>query len=130
MDEYIRILRMVATEFADVEDETVLKWVEITTPLISRKTFGKLYPQAIAFLTAHRMKMSGLGDISHGTVGDTLRVSNYSEGSTSIGFTVNQGTNLMIDAELALTPYGLEFLSLRRLVVTSIRISGESNESN
>ena len=38
---------------------------------------------------------------------------------------VNQGTNLMADAELALTPYGLEYLTLRRLVVISIRSAGE-----
>jgi hypothetical protein len=31
----------------------------------------------------------------------------------------------MADAELALTPYGLEYLTLRRLVVISIRSAGE-----
>ena len=76
-------------------------------------------------LTAHRLKMAGYGDSSYGTVGDTLRISNYSEGETSVGFSVGQATNLMVDAELALTPYGLEYLTLRRLVVISIRSAGE-----
>ena len=70
-------------------------------------------PQALALLTAHRLKMAGYGDSSYGTVGDTLRIGSYSEGETSIGFTVNQATNLLVDAELTLTPYGLEYLSLR-----------------
>ncbi len=81
----------------------------------------------LALLTAHRLKMSGYGDSSQlGTVGDSLRVNSYSEGETSIGFSVNQQTNLLADAELALTPYGLQFLSLRRLVVIPIRSAGET----
>ena len=79
--------------------------------------FGKLYDQALALLTAHRLKMAGYGDSTYGTVGDTLRIGSYSEGETSVSFTVNQGTNLLVDAELALTPYGRwwSFLSGRRV---------------
>lgn len=122
----VKIFRLMATEFADLNAETVESWMELTDPIISRKVFGKLYDQALALLTAHRLKMAGYGDSSYGTVGDTLRIGSYSEGETSIGFTVNQGTNLMVDAELALTPYGLEYLSLRRLVVISVRSAGEA----
>lgn len=121
----LQIFRLVATEFDNLTDETIENWIELTEPLISKRRFKKLYNQALALLTAHRLKMSGYGDSTFGTVGDTLRVGSYSEGETSIGFTVNQGTNLMADAELALTPYGLEYLSLRRLVVIPIRSAGE-----
>lgn len=122
----IEIFRLVATEFKDLDDEKVMAWSELTAPLISKKVFGKLYDQALALLTAHRLKMSGYGDSTYGTVGDTLRIGSYSEGETSVSFTVNQGTNLLVDAELALTPYGLEYLSLRRLVVIPIRSAGEA----
>lgn len=122
----LQIFRLVATEFDSLVDETIENWIELTAPLISKKRFGKLYDQALALLTAHRLKMSGYGDNTFGTVGDTLRVGSYSEGETSVGYTVNQSTNLMVDAELALTPYGLEYLSLRRLVVIPIRSAGES----
>ena len=121
----IEIFRLVATEFSSMEDTTVSQWLELTSPLISKRVFGKLYDQARALLTAHRLKMAGYGDSSYGTVGDTLRIGSYSEGETSIGFTVNQATNLLVDAELTLTPYGLEYLSLRRLVVIPIRSAGE-----
>lgn len=107
-------------------DETLVSWLELTAPLVSKKRFGKLYDQALALLTAHRLKMAGYGDSTYGTVGDTLRIGSYSEGETSVSFTVNQGTNLLVDAELALTPYGLEYLSLRRLVVIPIRSAGEA----
>lgn len=128
MDETVSIFRLVATEFADLSDETVSAWVTLTKPLISQRVFGELYTQALALLTAHRLKMAGYGDSSYGTVGDTLRISSYSEGETSIGFSVSQATNLLADAELALTPYGLEFLTLRRLVVIPIRSAGEYHE--
>lgn len=122
----IQIFRLVATEFDDLNDETVENWLELTAPMISRKRFGKLYEQALALLTAHRLKLSGYGDTTLGKVGDSLRVGSYSEGETSVSFTVSQATNLLADAELALTPYGLEYLSLRRLVIIPIRSAGEN----
>ena len=125
MEDAVRIFRLVATEFDVLNDETVEAWLNLTAPLISKKVFGKLYDQAIALLTAHRLKMAGQGNNQYGTVGDALRISSYTEGSTSIGFSVNQGTNLVVDAELALTQYGLEYLTLRRLVVIPIRSAGE-----
>ena len=120
MEDAVRIFRLVATEFDVLNDETVEAWLNLTAPLISKKVFGKLYDQAIALLTAHRLKMAGYGDNQYGSVGDALRVGSYTEGETSVSFNVNQGTNLM-----ALTPYGLEYLTLRRLVVISIRSAGE-----
>ena len=122
----IEIFRLVATEFKALDDDKVMAWSELTAPLISKKVFGKLYDQALALLTAHRLKMAGYGDSTYGTVGDTLRIGSYSEGETSVSFTVHHGTNLLVDAELALTPYGLEYLSLRRLVVIPIRSAGEA----
>lgn len=121
----LQIFRLVATEFKDLSDETVEGWVALTEPLISRKVFGKLYEQAIALLTAHRLKMAGYGDTTLGTVGDTLRVGSYTEGETSISYTVSQATNLLVDADLTLTPYGLQYLALRRLVIIPIRSAGE-----
>ena len=122
----IEIFRLIATEFKTVPDESLEKWLELTAPYISKRRFGRLYDQALALLTAHRMKMAGYGDSSYGTVGDTLRVGSFSEGETSIGFTTNQATNLLADGELALTPYGLEDLSLRRMVIIPIRSAGEA----
>jgi len=122
----LEIFRIVATEFSDVKDKDVKKWLQLTAPIISKKRFGKLYEQALALLTAHRLKMAGYGDSSYGTVGDTLRVGNFSEGETSIGFTTNQQTNLLADGELSLTPYGLEYLTLRRLAIIPIVSAGEA----
>lgn len=116
------IIKLVGTEFTGVSDDDLAKWLDLSAPLVSKERFGKLYNQALAYLTCHRMKMAGLGVNEEGTVGETLRVTNYSEGNRSIGFAAPQGT--LTDAELALTSYGMQFLSIRRSVVISITISG------
>lgn len=122
----IEILRLLASEFATLEDEDVEKWMELTKPFISKKRFGGTYNQALALLAAHKLKMAGYGDNPDGTIGETLRVGNYSEGETSIGYTTNQATSLLVDAELTLTSYGLQFLNLRRSRIASIVSAGEA----
>ena len=125
------IFRILAAEFALVEDNTVLQWIDLTAPMVSRKLFGPLYEQAVAILTAHRMKIAGCGEEQSSEdgglqlgIGDTLRVSSYSEGETSISFNSSAASTLS-DSELTLTAYGMQYLSLRRMVIMPIRCSGE-----
>ena len=118
----LEVFRMIGTEFEAMEDKDVQKWIDLVTPLISKRVFGDAYYQALALLAAHRLKMNGYGDSSVGSVDDSLRVSSYSEGSTSIGFSVSQGNNIQVDAEYALTVYGLQYLTLRRQRIIPIRI--------
>lgn len=126
----IEIIRIVGTEFSSVTDEALEQWIEIVKPMVSRKQFGKLYEQALAYLVCHKMKMAGngenplgegLGNIS--AIG--FAVGSVSEGGSSISFGASQGSNLTPDAELALTGYGLQYLTLRRLVIVPIHVSGE-----
>jgi len=55
-----------------------------------------------------------------------MRVASYSEGETSISFNSNMGQLTEKDAELALTKYGIQFLSLRRMRIMPITSAGES----
>ena len=137
--EALEIFRIVATEFADIPDEDttdettgkktygVKTYLELYSDQISEKRFGSSYPKALAYLTAHKLKMSGYG-VNNGTgdIADSLRVSTFSEGETSISFSTNQQTNLQTDAEYALTIYGLEFLTLRRNAIIPIINAGEA----
>lgn len=127
----LEIFRLIAVEFSAVGDETVRKWLELTAPLVSRRQFGKLYEQAVALLAAHRMKVSGAegGQESGGGgmqlgIGETLRISSYSEGSTSVSFN-NAASGLSSDSDLSLTSYGVQYLALRRMCVIPIKCSGE-----
>lgn len=134
----LAIFRLVATEFDDIPDNDVVdeetgkvtqyginSFLKLYSDQISEKRFGNTYQKALAYLTAHKLKMSGYGNNENGKIGDSLRVGSYSEGETSISFTTNQQTNLQVDAEYALTVYGLEFLTLRRNAVIPIISAGE-----
>lgn len=125
------VFRIIAPEFKAVDDDTVLQWIDLTTPMVSRKLFGNLYEQAVALLSAHRMKISGCGEdqtagegVLQLGIGDTLRVSSYSEGETSVSFN-NSAVSTLSDSDLMLTAYGVQYLSMRRMVIMPIRCSGE-----
>lgn len=122
------IIRLVGGEFSEMSDEVLLQWIEIVRPMVSRKQFGKLYEQGIAYLVCHKLKMAGhgtspLGEL--GTIGIGFAVGSVSEGGSSISFGANQSSNLATDAELGLTAYGVQFLQLRRMVIVPIHCSGE-----
>lgn len=124
------ILRTIAPEFKAVSDEQVQKFLELCVPLVSKSRFGKLYDQALALLAAHRMKLSGLGvSVIGGSSGEVgaaagFQLASVAEASVNVSFNtanINTGT----DSWYALTPYGLEFLNLRRLLIMPITSAGE-----
>jgi len=124
----IEIIRLIGKEFVAISDDDLYKWIEIVRPMVSKKQFGKLYEQGIAYLVCHKLKMAGhgenpLGDV--GTIGIGFAVGSVSEGGSSISFGANQSSNLAADAELGLTAYGVQYLQLRRSVIVPIHCSGE-----
>lgn len=124
----IEIIRLIGKEFHTSDNDTIEKWIELVRPMVSRKQFGKLYEQALAYLVCHKMKMSGLGENPLGDMGNIgvgFSVSSVSEGGSSISFGANQSSNINNDAELGLTSYGTQFLSLRRSVIIPIHCGGE-----
>ena len=132
----LQIIRLVASEFSEISDEIVSAWIRLTAPFISKKRFGNLYYQALALLTAHRMKMANvcldgvedpMQDIGSIGVGNLMRVGQYSEGETSIGFNTNIGQFTETNADLALTQYGIQYLSIRRMRIVAIVSAGEHN---
>lgn len=127
MTSVIDILKLVAPEFNTMSDNDIQTWIDIAEPFVSKKVFGKLYNQALAYLTAHLMKMSGNGDTSIGTVGDSLRVASVSEGNTSVSFNSSLYSGNDSDAELNLTIYGISFKRIRSMCVIPVVNVGVSN---
>ena len=124
----IDTIRIVGSEFKNVGEDELSQWVELVSPMVSKKQFGKLYEQALAYLVCHKMKMTGKGENplgELGTIGIGFAVGSVSEGGSSISFGANQSSNIATDAELGLTAYGVQYLSLRRMVIIPIRCSGE-----
>ena len=127
----LETFRVIAPEFEKTTNKTVNAWITLTEPLVSKRRFGSLHTQALAFLTAHRMKMSGVDLKDENTkeqldkIGILMRsgVGSFSEGQTSISLNHNAGTSE--EDELAMTEYGLQFLSLRRKRIVPIVSSAE-----
>lgn len=120
------IIKTIAPEFDTIESSKIDAWISLAKPLVSKKHFGESYEHALALLVCHKMKVAGLGtDNGSGSVADRIGVSSYSEGSASVSYSVSQSTNMLADAELALTVYGVQFLSLRRAKILPIVIAGQ-----
>lgn len=129
MDAY-EIIRMTMAEFSATPDDTVKAFISLSEPFISEKKFGKMYQQALAYLSAHKMKMSGLGNkIGSGTIGDTIGLSSVSEGETSVSFSNNQAGNIATDSEFGLTVYGMQYLQIRKRCVVTIISAGVNHGS-
>ena len=120
----MEIIRLTGGEFKNVDDAIIEKMMEIVRPMVSRKQFGKLYEQGLAYLVCHKLKMAGFGENPLGELG-TIGIG-LAEGGSSVSFGANQSSNLAADAELGLTVYGVQFLQLRRSVIVPIHCSGES----
>ncbi len=121
------IIRVLGTEFAQVPDATINSFIEIFSPMVSARQFRKLYPHGVAFLVMHKLKLAGFGDNplgDMGKIGIGFAVGSVSEGGSSVSFGANQSSNLATDAELGLTAYGVQFLSIRRMVIVPIHVSG------
>lgn len=121
--EILSIIREVGAEFSEIPDASIFRRLELAGPFIGKNCFGSLYDQAIAYFVCHKMKLDGLGDNSNGTVSQTMNVTSYSEGGTSIGYSVNQTNHMQPDAEYTLTSYGLQFLTIKRSCVIPIIIA-------
>lgn len=124
------IIRVVGAEFSNVPDDRIRTLIEIYRPMVSRRKFGILYEQALAFLVCHYMKMMGIADAyapegsqsQVGSIDDGLRIGSYSEGGVSMSWSMSAAGAKDIDADLALTTYGLQYLNIRRLVIVPITI--------
>ena len=65
----IQYIRLIGKEFISLTDAELHLWVEMVRPMVSRKQFGKLYEQAIAYLVCHKLKMAGYGENPLGDMG-------------------------------------------------------------
>ena len=124
------IIRATMKEFSEVPDDDVNIFLSISEPLVSKKRFGKVYPQALAYMAAHKMKLGGYGEkVGVGTIGNSIGLASVSEGETSVSFTNNQAGNTNSDAEYSLTIYGMQYLQLRRSCVIPIVSAGVGDGS-
>lgn len=68
---FLKTFRLLAPDLADATDDMVLAYRKLAEPMISESKFGDLYPQALVYLTAHRLAYQNLiaeGGASSGAV--------------------------------------------------------------
>lgn len=127
------IIRNVAPEFKDMNEDDLKFWIELSEPYVSESQYGRLYPQALAYLTAHKMALNAPAESQEGEVNvsvkSTMNVASYTEGSTSISFNNSAvssggGGTSGTEAEYLLTAYGLQFLSIRKRCIVPIMVAG------
>lgn len=125
------IIKYAAPEFKDMKEEDLKFWIDFVEPYISESRFGALYPQAIAYLAAHKMTLNAPSSNQDGTVNvsvkDSMNIASFSEGSTSVSFNNSAGSEGAAsgaDAEYLMTAYGLQFLAIRKQCIVPIAISG------
>lgn len=135
LEKTLSIFRIVAGEFESIPDEDteengktvygVKTYIDLFHDQISAKRFGASYTKALAYLTAHKLKMMDKGaDDGFGSMGAALRVASASEGETSVSFGTSVST-ADADSEYGLTIYGIEFLTLKRNAIIPIVSAGE-----
>lgn len=142
----LETFRIIAQEFSGIPDDNttdgngktvvgVNTYMDLWKDQISKRRFGSMYEKALAYLTAHKLKMmnmespDGSSEMSSsmkiGSVADQLRIASASEGDTSVSFNNNVVKTEDADSEYLLTVYGIEFLTLKRLAVIPIVSAGE-----
>ena len=114
-----KTFRLIAPEFNSVEKKKVQEYLGLFSPMVSKRKFCDKYILALAYYTAHKLKMLGLGaeDDQKG-IAQNIGVSSYAEGDTNISYAVPSAVGtLETDAELSLTAYGLQYLHIRNTSV-------------
>lgn len=111
-------LRIIAPELATVADETLDAWLTFAAARISATAWGDLYEQAACYLAAHLYTVSQRSASGESGAGAVV---GRKAGDLEIRYGAVVGV-LSSDATLATTPYGVEFLSLRKLLPTAAAI--------
>ena len=121
----LETFRLVASEFAAKPDATVSDVFELIGPMVSESKFGKLYPQALAYLAAHWLAWQALVTSSGSSAGMTTggRVTSEREGDLSRSYADNSrspnASGSFFD-NLERTAYGLEFKRLVRMAIVPL----------
>ncbi len=134
----VKIIRTLFKEFASVTDEDLGAYLETFSPMLSRKRFGDKYDLALAYYTAHKMSMNGLGEMSENLLGGTVSateaaalsaagVASVKDGETAISFAAGNGSagsgNSGTDAEYRKTVYGVQYMAIRDSCIVPITIA-------
>lgn len=132
------IIRTLFKEFSNVTDGDLEVYLNTFSPMLSRKKFGDKFDLALAYYTAHKMSMNGLGSTSENLLGGMVSASEASalsaagvasvkDGETAISFAAGSASvgsgNSGTDAEYEKTVYGVQYMAIRNSCIVPITIA-------
>ena len=106
------IFRLIAREFAELKNSYICEWICLTRKWVSRKQFRAVYEDAVALLTAHRLKLARLAEDN--ADGTNYPVSSISEDGGSESYAIPNINLDMSMAGLKESSYGRLFLAARQ----------------
>lgn len=124
--------RLKYPEFSTVDDTTVNFWLQEAIDCLSESAWGDCYEKAVIAYAAHLLALSQLrisgtqiDDDGNVVVQQTGVIANASADGLSVGFAQNAGVTGAndVDALLQQTPYGQEYLSLKRRCLSRGRVA-------
>lgn len=118
-------------EFNNVPETALMLQGETSIAFLSTSSFGRFYQLAVALLTAHRLATTydikasldadGKTDTTSTTVGTSISASTSSLSESATPISLATGDDAF-SADLARTGYGLQLLSLLKMVVSPAEI--------
>lgn len=120
----LQTFRFVASEFTATTDDTVAGVFELVSPMVSEAKFGKLYPQALAYLAAHWLAWQAVvtasGSASGATTGGRIVAEKEGDLSRSYADNSRNPTSSSFADNLERTAYGLEFKRIVKMCILPI----------
>lgn len=113
--------RSVAPEFAAVSDDDVLTEIVFCQDFVSEKAFGNFFSKALAFYTAHEMKLTEIA-ADEGTSSGALagNVTMEKEGDLQRQYSASDSSS-NADVLFCKTLYGRRFMILRDMCILPVR---------
>ena len=121
MDAILSVFRVIAPEFANLTDEQVKTMIALAEGFVSKKTFGRKYDLAVAYLTAHFIALGNLYTQSAGssTDGSVAGVKREREGDLEREYAIPDASDYM--SLLYKTYYGRMYLQIMKLCAIGIK---------
>lgn len=117
------IFRKIAPEFAEIADNEVRDRMVLYADMVSQKRFGPYYDRAIAYLTAHFLKLDQIaaeeGADSGTLTGHGLTMEKEGDLQRQYGSTVSSSAGSLDDL-LSKSYYGRMFLAIRHMCIVPV----------
>ena len=116
-DEVLELIRKIAPEFDDINDNELTGFISIYADLVSKKYFGKHYNKAVGFLVAHQLTLFNIANNSEAGAADSSLIAGdvlmEKEGDLQRQYGNVDTSDSETDNLLNKTYYGKMFIALR-----------------